>query len=111
MRSVLAGLVAAVLVNTTARAQGWIDPHMPCAECGSGVCTVSCRSMGVERTSSAVHVALVNGVLHYEVDETFANHGPALGEADYIFPLPAGAAFEDLRLSINGQMIAGETMS
>ena len=34
-----------------------------------------------------------------------------MGEADYIFPLPKGAAFQDLRLSINGQLVAGETMS
>ena len=34
-----------------------------------------------------------------------------MAEADYVFPLPAGAAFEDLKLSINGELVAGETMS
>lgn len=112
MRTVLAALIAAVLLHTTASAQGWIDPHVPCEGCRAGLCTVPCAPAGgVVRTSSAVHAALANGVLHYEVDETFVNRGPALGEADYIFPLPAGAAFEDLRLSIDGKLIAGETMS
>lgn len=39
------------------------------------------------------------------------NRGAGLGEADYIFPLPKGAAFQDLRLSINGELVAGETMT
>ncbi len=39
------------------------------------------------------------------------NRGSGIGEADYIFPLPKGAAFQDLKLSINGEMVAGETMS
>ncbi|MEO6865725.1 MAG: VWA domain-containing protein, partial [Gemmatimonadaceae bacterium] len=55
-------------------------------------------------------VALGDGVLHYEVDETFVNHGGRIGEADYIFPLPKNAAFADLKLSINGELVGGETM-
>jgi Ca-activated chloride channel family protein len=53
----------------------------------------------------------VDRVLRYEVTETFVNRGAGLGEADYIFPLPKGAAFEDLKLSINGELVSGETMS
>jgi Ca-activated chloride channel family protein len=34
-----------------------------------------------------------------------------MGEADYMFPLPKGAALQDLKLSVNGEMISGETMS
>jgi Ca-activated chloride channel family protein len=34
-----------------------------------------------------------------------------LGEADYIFPMPAGAAFEALELEIDGEMVSGETMA
>src|SRR5712664_3145975 len=34
-----------------------------------------------------------------------------VGEADYVFPLPTGAAFRDLKLSINGELVAGETMN
>jgi Ca-activated chloride channel family protein len=54
---------------------------------------------------------MVNRVLRYEVDETFINTGGGLGEADYMFPLPAGSAFEDLKLSINGELVSGETMN
>ena len=43
--------------------------------------------------------------------ETFINRGSGVGEADYIFPLPKGAAFQDLKLSINGEMVSGETMN
>lgn len=63
------------------------------------------------RTSSAVKVGLANRVLRYEVTETFVNRGARVAEADYIFPLPQGAAFEDLKLSINGELVSGETMS
>jgi Ca-activated chloride channel family protein len=58
-----------------------------------------------------VHVQLANRVLRYEVTETFVNRAGGLGEADYIFPLPSGAAFEDLKLSINGELVSGETMN
>lgn len=50
-------------------------------------------------------------MLRYEVTETFVNRGGRVGEADYIFPLPRGAAFQDLKLSIDGQLVSGETMN
>ncbi|HEX6942103.1 MAG TPA: VIT domain-containing protein [Gemmatimonadaceae bacterium] len=65
----------------------------------------------IVRTSSQVRVEMVNRVLRYEVNETFMNTGGGLGEADYLFPLPAGSAFEDLKLSINGELVSGETMN
>jgi len=45
------------------------------------------------------------------VTETFVNQGSGIGEADYLFPLPKGAAFQDLKLSINGELVSGETMN
>jgi Ca-activated chloride channel family protein len=66
---------------------------------------------GVVRQSSDVRVALVDRVLRYEITETFVNRGSRVGEADYMFPLPKGAAFQDLKLEINGEMVSGETMS
>lgn len=63
------------------------------------------------RISSATTVTLADRVLRYEVTEIFRNAGSAVAEADYVFPLPAGAAFEDLKLSINGELVSGETMS
>jgi Ca-activated chloride channel family protein len=64
----------------------------------------------VVRTRNDVRGTLDGRVVHYVVNEAFTNRGGRLGEADYLFPLPAGAAFRNLRLSINGQMVAGETM-
>jgi Ca-activated chloride channel family protein len=66
---------------------------------------------GVVRQSSDVRVDLVDRVLRYEITETFVNRGGRMGEADFMFPLPKGAAFQDLKLEINGEMVAGETMS
>jgi Ca-activated chloride channel family protein len=64
----------------------------------------------VVRTSSVARAELADRVVRYEVTETFRNEGPRLEEADYVFPLPANAAFQDCRLSINGEMVAGEAM-
>jgi Ca-activated chloride channel family protein len=87
-------------------AQGWIIPVHP-------VCRGDCilpASIAVERTSSNVSATLENHVLRYEVEETFRNRGGRLEEADYMYPLPAGAAFQELQLSINGQLVSGEIM-
>jgi Ca-activated chloride channel family protein len=48
-------------------------------------------------------------VLRYEVEETFVNRGGRVGEADYVFPLPKNAAFQDLQLEIDGELVSGET--
>jgi Ca-activated chloride channel family protein len=69
------------------------------------------QSPDVYRKSSDVRVELADRVLRYEITETFVNRGSRVGEADYMFPLPKGAAFQDLKLSIDGEMVAGETMS
>jgi Ca-activated chloride channel family protein len=68
-------------------------------------------SPAVFRQSSDVRVELVDRVLRYEITETFVNRGSRVGEADFMFPLPKGAAFQDLKLEINGEMVAGETMN
>ncbi len=64
---------------------------------------------GVERTARDVRVALDGRVLRYEVTEQWTNHGRGIGEADYVLPLPKGAAFEDLALEIDGELVTGET--
>jgi Ca-activated chloride channel family protein len=112
MRTVIQFLAIAAF-PALAAAQGTIIPRpcvprscvtaRPCMPCGQG--------QGVVRQSSHVRADLVDRVLRYEVTETFVNRGSGLGEADYIFPLPRGAAFEDLKLSINGELVSGETMS
>lgn len=93
------------LVTAAAGAQGRLIPR-PCPE--PPVCLAA---SAIVRTSSQVKVAMADRVLRYEVSETFVNTGRGLGEADYLFPLPAGSAFEDLKLSINGELVSGETMN
>jgi Ca-activated chloride channel homolog len=120
MRSLIAAVFTLVL-SASAGAQGRLIPR-PCPQpvpppCRDGRCSdvVPIRTCigtnAIVRTSSQVRVEMVNRVLRYEVDETFLNTGGALGEADYLFPLPVGSAFEDLKLSINGELVSGETMN
>src|SRR4051812_17599044 len=88
-------------------AQGIIIPR-PCSE------TRPCPIPGpgaIQRTSSQVRVELTDRVLRYQVTETFRNRGGLIGEADYIFPMPTGAAFEALELEIDGELVSGETMA
>src|SRR4051812_895966 len=94
-------LFAVLIALTAARglaAQGVIVPR----RCGIGILPAEghtppimtprdCRP-AIVRSSSDVRVELVDRVLRYEVEERFVNHGASIGEADYIFPLPSGAA-------------------
>src|SRR5688572_13289914 len=119
MRSLHVALFSLVL-SATAGAQGRLVPR-PCPQptpppCRDGRCDgipiqPCIMNNAIVRTSSTVRVEMVNRVLRYEVNETFVNNGGGLGEADYLFPLPAGSAFEDLKLSINGELVSGETMN
>lgn len=69
-----------------------------------------CRvEASIVRTRTNVRVRMTDRVLRYEVEETFVNRGSRVGEADYMFPLPKNAAFQDLQLEIDGELVAGET--
>jgi Ca-activated chloride channel homolog len=117
MRSLI--LALALLLPAAAGSQIIADPPRPfpcpvppCRRdqpCIMPACGIPAAS--VVRKSSDVRVELVDRVLRYEITEIFVNHGSRVGEADYMFPLPKGAALQDLKLSINGEMVAGETMS
>jgi Ca-activated chloride channel family protein len=90
----------------------WPCPTPPCragTPCVRPACVI--QNPAVFRQNSDVRVQLVDRVLRYEITETFVNRGNRVGEADFMFPLPKGAAFQDLKLSINGEMVSGETMS
>ena len=103
-------LVSAQIVEGPPRT--WPCPAPPCRPgmpCVRPVCEF--QPPYVVRLSSDVRVELADRVLRYEVTETFVNRGSRVGEADFMFPLPKGAAFQDLKLSINGEMVAGETMN
>ena len=102
----------ALAIPTLASAQGIIVPRCPRPRPDMPI-VEECLPMRAQvvRTRSDVKVELRDRVLRYEVEERFVNRGGVIGEADYVFPLPKGAAFRDLKLSIDGQMVAGETMS
>ncbi len=89
------------------------DCAAPCPPNADCVLLPQCRPPValVRRTSSRVRANLDGHVVHYEVAETYVNSGNIAGEADYLLPLPKGAAFEDLALSINGEMVTGEAMN
>ena len=100
-------LIIAIALPAAVFAQGTIIPRpcLPIRPCPTPA------PWGVERTASNVRVTLQGRVLHYEVEERFVNRGGGIAEADYVFPLPNDAAFQDLKLSIDGELVAGETMS
>jgi Ca-activated chloride channel family protein len=106
--------LALLLSPAPVLAQGRIIPRpcvpRPCPDCPVPECR-RVPGSDVERRASNVEVELRDGVLHYEVEETFINRGGGIGEADYLFPLPKHAAFEGLKLEIDGELVAGETMS
>ncbi|MDQ3675176.1 MAG: VIT and VWA domain-containing protein, partial [Gemmatimonadota bacterium] len=105
-------LASAQVVRPGPPPRPWPCPTPPPCQPGTRCLIPACGIQSeVYRKSSDVQVDLVDRVLRYEVTETFVNRGSRVGEADYMFPLPKGAAFQDLKLSINGEMVAGETMS
>jgi Ca-activated chloride channel family protein len=97
-------ILSLIAASSVAQAQGTLIPR----PCGRGCPTVA---PAVVKQSSQVKAELADRVIRYEVTETFVNRGSVVGEADYIFPLPRGAAFQDLKLSINGELVSGETMN
>ena len=110
-------VVLALLIPSAMPAQGWIvprcgSPDTPDARPGDRRRPMErCGPAQVVRTGSTVTAELRGRVVHYEIEERFENRGATLGEADYYFPLPRTAAFQDLKLSIDGEMVAGEAMS
>jgi Ca-activated chloride channel homolog len=116
MRSFLLAALLAIPGYSSAQIvqDGRIVP-CPIPPCRQGIpCRIpdcGIQAPGVFRQSSDVRVQLVDRVLRYEITETYVNRGNRVGEADFMFPLPKGAAFQDLKLSINGEMVSGETMS
>lgn len=87
-----------------------IDGPLPCGDPRID-CTSVPAPATVVRTATAVSASLRRGVVAWEVSQTFTNRGAVAGETEFLFPLPPGAAFDDLRLSINGELVAGEILA
>ena len=96
-------IAAALLAPAALAAQGRLIPmcNIP-ADGPRGV--IPCQAQ-IVRTRSDVRGELVGRVVRYTVSEEFVNQGGRLGEADYLFPLPPGAAFRDLKLSFTEKAI------
>jgi Ca-activated chloride channel family protein len=107
---VLLALCALVFLFSIAPALGAQDTAVPCRDCVRPIPPTLIPPQ-VVRTSSAVRVTLADRVLRWEVTQKFQNRGGRVGEADFLYPLPPGAAFQDLKLSINGELVAGEVMN
>ncbi len=88
-----------------------VDRPIPCVDCPTCPPRTPCvRAAHIVRTSSRAVLTIDGRVVRYEITEQFVNRGSMVGETDYLLPLPARAAFEDLALSIDGEMVTGETM-
>jgi Ca-activated chloride channel family protein len=85
----LAFLIIAIAPSHV-HAQGWIDR--------------------VQKVSSHVTVNVTGRVATVEVEEQFRNNGGALGQADYMYPLPGEAVFSNFSLYQGDQELRGETM-
>lgn len=84
------GVALALASASPAAAQGWID--------------------GVQKVRTAVSVEVTGRVARVEVEEWFRNNGGALGQADYLYPLPSGAVFNNFSLFQGDKELRGETM-
>lgn len=110
MRRHLAILLFAVL-TTPLGAQGRVVASCPrpmATEPAARPCASATPS--VVRVATSTLVEITGRVARTTITETFENRGRTIGEADFLYPLPNGAAFEELRLEIDGQLVAGEVL-
>ena len=98
MRSVLGVLLLGVAMATPANGQGWIEPVRPVPQ------------FGVQKVRTVVSVQVTGRVARVEVEEWFRNNGGGLGEADYLYPLPSGAVFNNFSLFQGDKELRGETL-
>lgn len=68
------------------------------------------RGPQVRVTALAVRAQIVDGVATTEVRQTFVNDGGADAEAEWILPLPNGAAPDKFTMTVNGKDTAGEVL-
>lgn len=79
-------------------AQGWVEPVRPVP------------GAWIQRVNSKVRVEVKGNVATVFVDEWFQAHGRALGEADYLYPLPPDAVFNGFSLYQGDEELRGEIM-
>ena len=91
-------ILTGLAVPVPSSAQGWVEPLRP----RSGA--------WIQRVSSQVRVEVAGNVATVVVDEWFQSNGPALGEADYLYPLPPDAVFTSFSLYQGEEEFKGEIM-
>jgi Ca-activated chloride channel family protein len=97
-------LSALAFVAIHVAAQGWIEPIQPIRP------LPPFPRGGIEKVRSAAQVAVTGRVAHVTVEEWFRNAGPALDEANYLYPLPGEAVFSDFSLWQGDRELKGEPM-
>lgn len=97
-------LCAFAFAAVSAAAQGWIEPIRPIRP------LPPFPRGAIEKVRSAAQVAISGRVAHVTVEEWFRNAGPALDEANYLYPLPGEAAFSDFSLWQGDRELKGEPM-
>ena len=105
MRNLFVGFLAVTLAAGQMRAQSGPTQLLP-QSCPLQGCYVG--EPYVVHVSSSADVRLENGVLHYVTGQVLQNNGGDNAEVIWTLPLPPSAAFRNLTMSINGEMIAGE---
>src|SRR5262245_43434059 len=99
MRSFILAALCALATQAPVSAQGWIDPARPV------------QDWGVVKLRTSVNVQVSGRVARVEVEEWFQNRGGvAMGESDYLYPLPGEAVFSNFSLFQGDQELRGETM-
>lgn len=76
---------------------------------GSGTARAQVTA-GVVLRSHSVKVNIQDQIATTTIEQVFFNNGGGLGESEYIFPLPAGAAVTDLTLYINGEPVKADLL-
>ena len=98
-----------LLLPATAQAQGFIvvddDRYHP-----PHVRRIWPRYFPLQIKSHRVDTDLTGSLARTNIDQVFYNPNPIQMEGTYIFPIPAGAVFDELRLTINGKEVAGEIL-
>ncbi|MEN8143968.1 MAG: VIT domain-containing protein [Gemmatimonadota bacterium] len=98
--SVVASVVVLVAAAGPLSAQGWIEP------------TPGMRAdFGVVKLRSSVTATVSGRVAQVEIEEWFENRGGALGEGDYLYPLPDEAVFSNFSLFQGDEELRGETLN
>lgn len=92
-------LLLMLSMPVAAQAQGWIEPFPGRPGAPS-----------VVRIRTDVRATVTGRIAQVEVEEWFRNDGGAVGEGDYLYPLPGEAVFSNFSLFQGDEELRGETM-